>query len=242
MGSVSQIAAARAVLHLGESLEIMRSLPSGSVDAIVTDPPYSSGGYVRGDRMQSTRKKYVSTDAKHQIPAFSGDNRDQRGYLAWSALWMSEARRIAKPGALICVFSDWRQLPTTTDAIQAAGWLWRGVAVWGKANARPYPGRYCAQAEFIVWGTNGPRPPAGKCARGLWIADVPRGKERVHITQKPVEVMSGIVSAIEPGGTVLDPFAGSGTTAIACAEAGLNFIGIEQDPDIHAAALKRLAA
>ncbi|MDP2794373.1 MAG: hypothetical protein Q8O25_09895 [Sulfurisoma sp.] len=55
------------------------------------------------------------------------------------------------------VFSDWRQIPVTTDAMQAAGVTWRGIAVWDKTGgARPYKGGFRSQAEYIVWGSKGP--------------------------------------------------------------------------------------
>src|SRR4051794_29809854 len=98
-------------LILGDCLEVLRTLPDASVDAIVTDPPYSSGGQFRGDRMGSTIDKYVGSDQKaFSRPEFAGDNRDQRAYGYWSALWLSECLRIAKPGAVIALFTDWRQL------------------------------------------------------------------------------------------------------------------------------------
>jgi site-specific DNA-methyltransferase (adenine-specific) len=54
----------------------------------------------------------------------------------WSTMWMSLVRLAAMPGAMLVVFSDWRQLPAT-DAVQAAGWVWRGIAVRSKPTSRP---------------------------------------------------------------------------------------------------------
>lgn len=56
------------------------------------------------------------------------------------------------------MFIDWRQLPAATDALQWAGWIWRGTAVWDKGNSRPQKGRFRQQAEYIVWGSNGDMP------------------------------------------------------------------------------------
>ena len=226
----------------GDCRDVMSQLPPSKFDGIVTDPPYSSGGAMRGDRMASSRTKYVQSNAQHAIAGFTGDNRDQRGYLAWCSLWMAEARHLTVPGGIIAVFTDWRQLPITTDAIQAAGWVWRGIAVWGKKTGRPCKGRYASQAEFVVWGTNGPREMEGPCGRGLWVANTPMGDDRQHITQKPVEVMSGLLKIFGDDATILDPFCGSGSTGVACAQAGLNFTGIELDPEYSSLARQRIQA
>lgn len=156
-------------------------------------------------------------------------------------MWMSDARRLTKPGGIIAVFTDWRQLPTTTDAVQAAGWVWRGIAVWMKKNARPVKGRYSQQAEFVVWGTNGPRAMDGVCARGGWVEATPHGAERQHITQKPDAVMDGLLSVLPAGSVVLDPFAGSGSTGRAAVAAGIDFVGIEMCANFCDVAKARIA-
>jgi len=106
-------------LYRGEALDVLRELPSESASLLLTDPPYSSGGMFRGDRMVAPGAKYQSTNAGRRFADFAGDNRDQRSYEYWSALWLSECLRIVEPGALCLVFTDWRQQPTTTDAVQA---------------------------------------------------------------------------------------------------------------------------
>lgn len=137
----------RATLYHGDALRLLTQLPDAHVDAVVTDPPYSSGGFTRGDRAQGTGTKYSQSGySGADLTDFAGDNRDQRGYLAWCALWMGEALRVTKPGGLILAFTDWRQLPTTTDAVQCGGWLWRGIVPWNKPTARPQQGRFTASS------------------------------------------------------------------------------------------------
>ena len=76
-------------LYHGDCLLMLTDLDEASIDAVVTDPPYSSGGAMRSDRMSSTVAKYVSSTTKAVTHEFSGDNRDQRSYLAWTSLWMA---------------------------------------------------------------------------------------------------------------------------------------------------------
>ena len=65
------------VLH-GNCLQALEDLPA-NFDALITDPPYSSGGMVRGDRNRATSEKYQHGDTDKLMPEFGGDSRDQRG-------------------------------------------------------------------------------------------------------------------------------------------------------------------
>lgn len=243
--SIDDVIAGRAKWAVVErdALALLAEAPDAVFDAIVTDPPYSSGGMFRGDRMQNVKTKYVQSGAETgsaECADFSGDNRDQRSFSYWCALWMSEARRTCVPGAAIVAFTDWRQLPTTTDAIQLGGWIWRGVVPWAKPNPRPQSGRFSAQCEYAVWGTNGAREGAGACLPGFYEAAAPR--ERDHITQKPIDIMRALVRIAPVGGLILDPFGGSGTTGVAALLEGRRTIICEVVPEYAETARRRLAA
>lgn len=229
------------ILH-GDCLDLLRSMPSESVDALITDPPYSSGGMMRNDRAErSTTEKYVQTGTSVARRDFSGDNRDQRGYHFWCALWLSECARVLKNGAPVVLFTDWRQLPVTTDVLQAGGFIWRGIAAWDKTEgARPQYGRFRAQCEFAVWGSNGPMRTTGDALPGVFRHSV-KQSDKHHITGKPTSLMREIVRICDKGGVILDPFAGSGTTGVAAISLGYQFIGIERDAHYAEVARRRIA-
>jgi site-specific DNA-methyltransferase (adenine-specific) len=218
-------------LYGGDALAVLAALPDASVDAVITDPPYSSGGQFRSDRMGGTRAKYVNSDSAsgQALAEFSGDNRDQRAYGYWCSLWLSECLRVTRPAGACILFTDWRQLPITTDALQAGGWVWRGVVPWAKPDARPQAGRFTASCECAVWGSAGPMPipldGSLPCLPGFYQARSPRDRE--HIAQKPLSVMRDLVKIAPKGGTVLDPFMGAGTTGVAAVIEGRNFTGAE---------------
>ena len=96
-GIDSPIVVKNAILHLGESLRVLQTIESASVDALIADPPYSSGGFTRSDRTGDPSKKYVNTGTEIIRGSFSGDNRDGRSWCYWMALWLSEAARIIRP-------------------------------------------------------------------------------------------------------------------------------------------------
>lgn len=217
-------------LYEGDCLRVMRELDDNCIDAVITDPPYSSGGITASQRTADPVSKYVQSGTKRQDISFIGDQRDQRSWHFWLIMVLSECSRLLKQGGRLYMFSDWRQLPTATDAVQAAGLVWRGVIPWdkGRGSRSPHTGYHRHQCEYIVFATKGPcmkangRGPFDGCLRGT----VPGRK--LHPTQKPVEIMRELVRCIPPGGTILDPFAGSGTTMEATMIEGYNVIGIEQ--------------
>lgn len=230
-------------LYHGDALAVLRDLPDASVDAVITDPPYSSGGMVRSDRTGATGSKYMRGEVFTQED-FTGDNRDQRAYAYWCALWLGEARRATKAGGVCLLFTDWRQLPATTDAIQSGGWVWRGVVPWYKPVARPMAGRFTASCEYVVWGSNGVMDVrfdgSIPCLPGFFQASPPR--EREHQTQKPLSVMRQLVKIAPEGGTVLDPFMGSGTTGVAAVTERRRFIGVELTRHYYDVAATRMAS
>lgn len=224
-------------IYNGDSMQIIPQLEN--IGAVITDPPYSSGGAHRSDRTQSTVAKYVNSDTQAYRPEFAGDSRDQRSFMTWCTLWMGACYNIATPGAPIVSFIDWRQLPVLTDAVQAGGWVWRGIAVWDKGFGRPRPGGFSNASEYALWGTKGPLEPREVYPPGIFRSSAP--KDRQHITQKPEAVMGWLMQIVPPGATILDPFMGSGTTLKAAKEHGYKAIGIEVDPSFCEIAAKRCA-
>lgn len=234
-------------IHNGEALAWLSSLDDGIADAVICDPPYSSGGLHLTDRTRGTREKYSGLKKRSPLGDFAGDHRDGRSWSHWMALWLYEAHRVTRPGGVICMSTDWRQFPSATDALQAGGWVWRGIVPWIKPDARPQMGRFTQNAEFVVWGSHGQMPAEGPCLPGYYISRAPRAQDdgpdrRIHLTQKPLEVVRSLIRIAPPGGLVVDPFAGSGTTLVAARLEGRAALGCEVDPDIHDAAQARLAA
>jgi hypothetical protein len=127
--------------------DVERALSGMSIDMLLTDPPYSSGGQFRADRSKNTSTKYVQTDSKRTHRGeFTGDNRDQRAFLAWASIWVAQFRERSRTGAVACIFTDWRQLPTLTDAVQCADFVWHNLVTWWKPGIRMQRGRFSLSA------------------------------------------------------------------------------------------------
>ncbi|EZP46960.1 putative site-specific DNA-methyltransferase [Stenotrophomonas sp. RIT309] len=223
----------------GDALTVLPTLPAASFDALITDPPYASGGVHAASRQQAPSSKYVRSGLHDD---FVGDERDQRSHLAWMRLWLAQCSRVLKDGAPVLLFTDWRQLPLTTDALQCAGFTWRGVAVWDKTEGvRPQLGRFRNQAEYVVWGSKG-NMPLGRRAPVLpgVIRESVRKADKHHMTGKPTDLMRQLVRICEEGGRILDPFAGSGTTLVAADQEGYSWTGIEMTEHYFGVAERRL--
>ena len=229
-----------ATLYCADSLKLLPQLEQ-NVDAVITDPPYASGGMYRADRIQPTGAKYVQGGQARKWQDFAGDAKDQSAWISWCREWLQMLP--VKDGTYVMSFIDWRQLPALTDAFQHAGLIWRGVASWdkGAGSRAPHKGYLRHQCEYIVWGT------AGKCAvaehagpfPGLYSAKVLQS-DKHHMTGKPTALMRDLVRIVPPGGVILDAFMGSGTTGVAAVLEGRKFIGIETDPEHFETACARI--
>lgn len=222
-------------IYQGDCLELMKNIPDGSVDMVLTDPPYSSGGLFSGDRKARTRTKYTDCNysGSSRFQNFSGDNMDQKSFTEFMRMVLNKCRQKSKDESICAVFVDWRNISAMTDALQAAGWVYRGIVVWDKGNSRPVPNRFRNDCEYVVWGTNGPRKTEYKdgafIGPGCYHIPSVNTKQKHHQTEKPVALLEKLLAICADGGTVLDPFMGSGSTGVACANTERDFIGIELD-------------
>ncbi len=227
----------------GNAMDMDRLLePDDRFDAVITDPPYASGSGTLSGVQAQTSRKYTSTKARCPYPDFDGDNTSLRAWQNMLRVVLTSARARCVPGAVIALCIDWRNLAALSDAMEWAGWTWRGIAVWDKGGGcRPQKGRFRAQAEYILWGSNGAMPmnrPVGVLPGVMRAPNVSVG--RIHQTQKPLELMRQVVQLCVPDGRILDPFCGGGTTLLAAKLEGREAVGFESCRAIYEAAKERL--
>jgi site-specific DNA-methyltransferase (adenine-specific) len=244
----------RVTLYHGEALNVLATLTDGAADVLLTDPPYSSGGMFRGDRAQAPETKYRgwtqvegggSRKPTAQYGSFGGDTRDQVSWVRWCAAWGSETLRVVRPTGTAFIFTDWRQLPATTDVVQFGGWTWQGLVVWDKGVGRPMAGRFRNHLEYVVWASNGAHKGGTEADYPSALISVPTVApgDREHVTQKPVALLNQLLRVVpqESGPlTILDPFSGSGSSLVAAVQSGHRAIGIELDERYCEITAKRL--
>lgn len=221
-------------LYEGDCLEVLPTLAPGSVDAVVTDPPFCSGAATEAGRGSATHQGLRSETMKSgRFEWFSADNMTTSG-LVWLLRSMAvQADRLLAETGSMCVFCDWRMITALAPAIESAGFRQRNLCFWNKESFGCGTG-FRPQHEVILHLSK--RSPdfhtmdVGNVLE-FKAKRVPSGM-RDHPTEKPVDLIRNLIRVLAPPGTgvVLDPFAGSGVTALAAHCESRKCILIEKDP------------
>lgn len=206
-------------LYCGDCLAILPTLDKGSIDAVVTDPPYGikadstaakNGGTKYGTAL-ARKREYRATDWDNSRPSRE----------AVDAILNVSGKHVFFGGNYLA------------DLLPAS----RSWIVWDKDNGTTH----FADCE-LAWTSH---DKAVRKVRWRWNGFLqesgrPRD-ERVHPTQKPVGLMAWVLeNYTEAEELVADPFMGSGTTGVACIRTGRKFIGIELDPGYFEIAKRRI--
>lgn len=200
----------------GDCTDVLKSLPADSIDFILTDPPYLVNYRDRSGR------------------TVANDGGDADFLSAFSDLY-----RVLKPDSFCVCFYGWNRVDEFFAAWRSAGFRPAGHIVWEKqyTSKSSFLQYRHEQAYLLVKGR--PVRPAKP------LADVQPwhySGNRAHPTEKAVNILTPLVRAFsKPGAIVLDPFSGSGSTAVAASLAGRRYVGIELDSRYCRHAAARLA-
>jgi len=213
----------------GDAVEQMRSLPAGSVDAVITDPPYCSGGVSEASRT-AAKGQGLRSENLSRFGWFVGDNMGTAGLAFLLRSVAYEATRVLKATGSLLMFCDWRMAPTLIPAIESSGLRYQNLIVWDKKHMGLGQG-FRHRQELIMHMTAGSPEYHDKGTANVLSCGRVSAADREHQTQKPVDLMAQLIKVVSPpGGVVLDPFAGSGSTLVAAKVTGRHWIGIERDP------------
>jgi DNA modification methylase len=198
------------------SEHVARLLAGAQLDLVLTDPPYCSGGFQEAGK----RSGSVGTRGEAMI---ANDTLSTRGY---QALVKTVFERFA--AGSIYVFTDWRMWVPLFDVAESSGYGVRNMIVWDKGT--PGMGRgWRMQHELVLAATRVKQPFDPKQAQGNVIQSKRTGN-KLHPTEKPVDLIETIIGVSDFAASIADPFTGSGTTLIACERAGRTFYGTELEP------------
>lgn len=200
---------------LGDCVGLMSGLEAASIDFVLTDPPYIT--------------RYRDRSGRRVV----NDDND-----AWLDPAFAEIFRLLKPDTFCVSFYGWNQADRFIAAWRAAGFQLAGHIVFTKryASSIRYL-RYQHEQAYLLAKGNAPRPaePMSDVMPFTYTGN------RLHPTQKPTAALEPLIGAFcAPGGIVLDPFCGSGSTLVAARDSGRRYIGIELDPQHYLTASTRL--
>lgn len=243
----------------GDCIEIMRTIPDASVDAVFADSPYNL--QLGAKTLYRPEDQTAARAVRDNWDAFESPT----AYDEFTRAWMAECKRILKPDGAMWVIGSYHNIFRVGAILQDLGFWILNDIVWVKTNPMPnFRGtRFTNAHETLIWATptktgkytfnyetmkklNG-----GKQMRSDWDINICLGEERVkgadgkslHNTQKPLDLLRRVILAsTKPGDVILDPFVGSGTTAAAAKELGRQFIGIDREESYVTAARRRVDA
>ena len=219
-------------LILGDCLEKMKDIPDGSIDLVLTDPPYNI-----------SRDNNFHTIGRQGIDFGEWDKGvDILSYIA-------EIPRVLKKDGSVIIFNDWKNLGVISVECEKVGLITKDMIRWIKTNPMPrnMDRRYITDYECMVWFTN---------KRAKWVFNrqsatydrpeykgslTPKSEKVDHTTQKPIYLMEELLKThSNENDVVLDPFMGSGTCGVASKNLNRNFIGIEKDEAYFEIAKQRI--
>lgn len=241
--------------HQGDCIELMSKIKDNSVDLILTDPPYnaSKGGVNLPDN-KTGGAYYKVNEEWDKFDKYSD-------YMDFTRKWIKESDRILSDKGSIMVCCSLHNVAEVIMALKELNYKPLNIITWRKPNAMPSITKRMLthSTEFIIWFSKGKKWTFnydkmkkynyGKQLRDVWDFPSCQGPERikgengrsVHPTQKPLKLFRRLIEmATNEKDLILDPFIGSGTTAIASEELCRRWIGIDNNKEYIELANERI--
>jgi len=239
---------------IGNSLEILKKIPDKTFNLIFADPPYNLQIGEKLKRPDDSKVNGVD-DKWDQFKNFEH-------YDNFCKTWLSECKRILKDNGSIWVIGSYHNIFRLGYLLQNLDYWILNDVIWRKNNPMPnFKGtRFTNAHETLIWASKSKKSKytfnyqSLKCLnddlqmRSDWMLPICNGKERlkkngkkVHSTQKPEALLHRIILATtNKDDAILDPFLGTGTTAVIAKKLGRNYYGIEKEKKYFKAAEERL--
>ena len=230
-------------LYNMDCLEGLKLIPDNSIDLVVTDPPYkivqggcsnkavtinACGGILNkhdGDNIELVKKGKIFNHNEIQFNE-----------------WLPEIYRVLKDNSHCYIMINGRNLAELQMEAEKVGFRFHNIIAWDKGNATPNKW-YMQRLEFILFLFKGEAKNINNMGTTtlLQVPNIKRGT-KLHPTEKPTDLMKILIeNSSKKNDIVLEPFAGCGSTLLACKETGRNFIGFELDKHYFDIATKRIS-
>lgn len=226
---------ADSIVH-GDALELLPKVPSGTVDLIVTDPPFAID--FRAQKMNYNRTGENVLEGYREV--------DSRDYAEFSMRWMEEAYRVLAPSGSMYVFSGWNRLKDVLSAVDDAGFSTINHIIWKYQFGVFTRKKYVTSHYHIIFAVKNPGSytfnKVEHYPEDVWTIkrEYWKGRKKTP-TKLPSDLVKKILSfSSNPGDLVLDPFLGSGTVAVVSKEMDRRFLGFELVSDYYEFARERL--
>ncbi len=229
-------------IHHGDCLELMRAMTPQSVDLVLTSPPYNlrnttGGGVLRGGGKFSAGRKIQSGYDGHD------DAMPHDEYVAWQRKCLTAMMRLIKPDGAIFYNHKWRVqnglLQDRADIVK--GFPIRQIIIWDRGGGINFNDNYFLptyEVIYLIAGRKFKLTPKANAHGDVWRI-APEKKVPAHVCPFPLQLAQRIIGSTSAQ-VILDPFIGSGTTAIAAMQLGRRWIGMEKNADYIAIANERI--
>lgn len=221
-------------IYLGDARELIKQVPDKSVDLIVTDPPYD---------MRSSPLSMGGL-LKNRAKGSYDEIKEMNIYKGFDLSILDEFDRVMRKINIYLWCNKEQVYDYLTHYVKEKGCNFE-LLVWAKNNPPPFfNGHYLKDKEYCLYfWEKGVKPKiAYERGKTVYVTNTNvYDKDRfMHPTIKPIEIIENLIRNSTGGGVVLDPFAGSGTTCLACKHLGIEYIGFEINPKYHKIACDRL--
>jgi len=227
---------------VGDAVKVMKAMPEGSIDLIITSPPYNLKNST-GNGMKDGRGGKWSKAALMNGYADHGDNMPHDEYVTWQRACLTEMLRLIPEDGAIFYNHKWRVqgglLQDRQDIV--AGFPVRQIIIWKRSGGFNFNPGYFVPTYEVIYMITKPKFQLAKGANSFGdIWEFTQEMKNKHPAPFPVKLIERIVGSTTAK-IVLDPFMGSGTTAIAAENLGRDYVGIEISKEYCQVAEKRIA-
>ena len=248
-------------IHRGDCIDVMKKMPTEEVDMIFADPPYNLSGKSVKLVGNKTGGDFYAIDEKW-------DKMSESEYASFTREWIKGSYELLMHCGSMYVCCTFHNMDVILSAVKQAKMNVKNIITWKKTNAMPSISKrtFTHSTEFIIYATknsrwtfnyndlkriNPERQKNGeeKQMRDVWEIPIVQGSQRLkqesgralHPAQKPEELVKRtIIASTNENDVILDPFMGTGTTAVVANKFKRRWIGIERDADYRRRAMTRI--